>query len=323
VSARRFLARRLAHGALVVLCVSVFTFGLLALAPGDFFEELRLDSRVSPETLATLRAQYGLDRPLPVRYLRWLGAALHGDLGFSLAYNAPATPLLLARAGNTLLLAGCALVLTWLVALPLGVTRGGAPGGPRDRLVSLASAVLLAVPEVAIVLLLLLLALRTRRLPVGGMVSSVPPASGEWLRDRLAHLVLPVLALTLAALPSVLRHVRAAVAEVLDAPFVRAAEAHGIPRRRRLWRHVLPAGANPIVTLFGSSVGALLSGSLLVEVVMGWPGLGPLLLEAVLARDVHLVIGAVMLSAVSFMAGHLLADVLLWLADPRIRAETP
>jgi peptide/nickel transport system permease protein len=131
---------------------------------------------------------------------------------------------------------------------------------------------------------------------------------------------LPVLALVLSALPMLVRHVRAAVADVLQAPFVRAARGHGISRRTLLYRYVLRAAANPLITLFGISLGALLSGSLLVEVVMSWPGLGPLLLEAILARDVYVVIGGVLCSTVFLVVGNLFADMLVYWADPRIRS---
>jgi peptide/nickel transport system permease protein len=131
---------------------------------------------------------------------------------------------------------------------------------------------------------------------------------------------LPVLALVLSALPMLVRHVRAAVADALKAPFVRAAMGHGISRRTLLYRYVLRAAAIPLITLFGFSLGALLSGSLLVEVVMSWPGLGPLLLEAILARDVYVVIGGVLCSTVFLVAGNFFADMLVYWADPRIRS---
>jgi peptide/nickel transport system permease protein len=182
---------------------------------------------------------------------------------------------------------------------------------------------LLAVPDVVAALALMLVALRTGWLPLGGMVSLGHETMGPAARaaDLLAHLALPALALTLGALPTLLRHVRASMEAALAEPFVRAARAHGIPERQVLLRHALPAAANPLVSLFGLSVASLLSMSLLVEVVMGWPGLGPLLLEAILARDFHLVLAAVLASTLFLLAGNLLADLLLAAVDPRIRAE--
>jgi len=142
------------------------------------------------------------------------------------------------------------------------------------------------------------------------------------LRDLGLHMILPVTALALSALPLLVRHVRAAVADVLNAPFLLAAVGHGIPRRTLLYRYALPAAANPLISLFGFSIGALLSGSLLIEVVMSWPGLGPLLLEAILARDLYLVVGGILFSTLFLVGGNLLADLLLYWADPRIRTES-
>jgi peptide/nickel transport system permease protein len=143
------------------------------------------------------------------------------------------------------------------------------------------------------------------------------------VRDVTVHLVLPVTVLVAAALPVLLRHVRSAVAEALEAPFVRAAEGYGISRMRLLYRYALPAAGHSLIVLFGFSLGTLLSGSLLVEVVMSWPGLGPFLLEAILARDLYVVIGGVLLSTLFLVAGNFVADVLLYWVDPRIRAEVP
>ncbi len=139
------------------------------------------------------------------------------------------------------------------------------------------------------------------------------------LSDLVRHMILPVAALVLSSLPLLVRHVRAAVAEVLGAPFLLAAKGHGIPKHRLLYRYALRAAANPLISLFGFSVGALLSGSLLVEVVMSWPGIGPFLLEAILARDLYVVIGGVLFSTLFLLGGNFLADVLLYWADPRIR----
>src|SRR5437868_3286041 len=229
----RYLGRRVGHGLLMLFGVSILLFLLFQAAPGDFLSEVKLNSQISPETMAQLRAQYGLDQSLPIRYWRWAKSSARGDFGYSFSYNAPAASLLWPRARNTLLL-------------------------------------------------------------------SVP-------------------ALMIGSLAIILRHVRASVSEVLESSYMRAAEGHGLPRFKLLFRYALPAAANPLISLFGLSVAVLLSVSLLIEVVMSWPGIGPLLLEAILARDLFLVIGAVMLSTVFLIAGNLLGDVLLYAFDPRIR----
>jgi peptide/nickel transport system permease protein len=278
---------------------------------------------MSEETVRALRARHGLDRPLPERYARWLGSLLRGELGFSFAYGQPVASLLWPRAWNTLVLTVTATTTVWLLAIPLGVWWASRRERPAGYALAVLTALLLAVPDLVVAFLLLLLAVRTGWLPAGGMASldAEPLAAAARAQDLALHLVLPVTALTIGALPVLLRHVRAAVAEVLDAPFVHAARAHGIPEGRVLFRHVLPAAANPLISLFGLSLAGLLSMSLLVEVVMSWPGLGPLLLEAILARDFHLVLGPVLASTVFLLGGNLVADLLLFAADPRIRAE--
>lgn len=242
----------------------------------------------------------------------------------SLAYNMPAATLLGPRARNTLLLTLTSLLLAWALAVPLGVCSAVRKGRWPDRLIGLSASLLLSIPQLLMACAVLLVATLTRALPTGGMLS--PGAEQMALPSRMAdlvrHMLPPILVLVAGALPPLLRHVRASVGEVLDAGFVTAARAHGLSPRRIIWLHVLPAAANPLLSLLGLSIGGLLSASLLVEVIMGWPGLGPLFLNAVEARDVHLIIGAVMLSACFLIAGSLLSDLLLYAFDPRIRVES-
>ena len=247
---------------------------------------------------------------------------VHGDLGYSFSYNSPVGPLLWVRARNTLFLTVTATLLSWGLALPLGVWSAERLGGLPDSLISWMMAGLMAVPDLALALGLLLFAARSGWFPTGGLASlgfeSLSPINE--LRDLTLHMFLPVAVLVLTALPLLVRHVRAAMAGVLHAPFLRAAQGHGIPRRRLLYRYALPAAANPLISLFGFSIGALLSGSLLVEVVMSWPGIGPLLVEAILSRDLYVVVGGVLLSTLFLVVGNFVADLFLYWADPRIRA---
>jgi peptide/nickel transport system permease protein len=320
----RFLLRRFGHALFLLAGVSVLAFLFTSLAPGTYFDEMRLSPQIAPETVAALRAQYGVDKPLPVRYMSWLNSVLRGRMGFSFAYNSPVAPLLLVRARNTLVLTITSTLLAWAIALPLGVWSAERLGQLPDRLLSWGTAILLVIPDLALALGLLVFAVRTGWFPTGGMASvdfeTLSPLNR--LRDLAFHMILPVTALVLSSLPLLLRHVRAAVANVLDAPFLLAAVGHGIPRRTLLYRYALPAAANPLISLFGFSIGVLLSGSLLIEVVMSWPGLGPLLLESILARDLYVVIGGVLFSTLFLVGGNFLADLLLYWADPRIRTES-
>jgi peptide/nickel transport system permease protein len=319
----RYFLKRLVHAIFLLTSVSILSFVFTALAPGNYFDEMRLNPQISAETVEALRVHYDVDRPLMVRYARWLASIAHGDLGYSFAYNSPAAPLLWARAWNTLLLTLTATLLSWLIALPLGVWSAERLRCAPDVAISSATGILLAIPDLLLALGLLLLAVRTGLFPTGGIVS-VGFETLSWfnkVRDVLLHMALPVAALVLSTLPSLVRHVRSAMVGVLGSGFLRAAQAHGISRHTILFRYALPAGAHPLISLFGFSLGALLSGSLIVEVVMSWPGLGPLLVEAILARDLYLVIGGVMFSTIFLVAGNFIADLLLYWADPRIRVS--
>lgn len=318
----RYLLRRLGHVIFLLFGVSILAFLFATLAPGNYFDEMRLNPQIAPETVTALRARYQLDRPLPVRYISWLKSTLHGEMGFSFANDTPVAPLLIARSRNTLLLTITATLIVWGIALPLGVWSAQRFGKLPDRLLSWATAALLVIPDLALVIGLLVFAVKTGWFPAGGMASIDFESLSllAKLRDVAFHMVLPVTALVVSALPLLVRHVRAAVAEVLNAPFMLAARGHGIPERTLLYRYALRAAANPLISLFGFSIGALLSGSLLIEVVMSWPGLGPLLLESILARDLYVVIGGVLFSTLFLVSGNFLADMLLYWADPRIRA---
>jgi peptide/nickel transport system permease protein len=319
----KYLGHRILQSLFLLFGVSLLSFAFVELAPGSFYDEIRLNPQISSETLANLQRQYGMEQSLPVRYFRWLNSAAKGEFGFSFAYNSPVRPLLWSRARNTLLLTVSATLLAWLVALPLGILSAQKRRGWIDRFGGLLISMLLATPDVLVALGMLLFALRTHWLPVGGMSSVGAVEQSEWQHWRSigTHLLGPVVVLVLASLPTLTRHIRAAMCEALDSPYIHAARAHGIPRWRIVLGHALPVAANPLISLFGLSLGSLLSASLLTEVIMSWPGLGPLLLEAILGRDLYVVIGAVMCASLFFVCGTLIGDLLLFAADPRIRTE--
>jgi peptide/nickel transport system permease protein len=296
----KYATVRLLHGLLLLIGISVASFLLAGLAPGDFYTELRLDPRVSEETVAALRAQHHLDRPLLERYGYWLKSVAHGEFGYSLAYHTAAGPLIGQRLPRTLALTAAASLLAWLLAIPLGIYHAVRRGRWQDHALGAAAALLLAIPELLLAIVFMVIAVETRWAP-------------------LTHPAIPVAVLALGMAPILERHVRSSVSDVLSSPFVLAARAHGIPSTRILYRHALPAAVHPLIALFGFSLGTLMSASLLVEVLVGWPGLGPLFLEAILARDFAIVLGVVMVSAATLIAGSLAADLLLYRADPRIR----
>lgn len=313
--------RRLLQSAGLMFSIATIWFLALSAAPGDYFDEARFNT-TSPETIAMLRDSYGLSQPLPVRYGRWLRSVLHGDLGVSIAYNMRVSTLIAPRVANTLLLTGTSLVLSWMLALSLGAWAGAQKDGPADRFLRGLAAILLAIPELTAATLLVYWAARTGSLPVGGIASGRTDLPAESaLYTSALHMVLPVAVLTAASFPMLFRHVRQAVSDAITEPFIRTAISFGVSPVRLWFQYILPAAANPLLSLFGLSLATLLSSSLVVEVVFGWPGLGPLFLDAVFSRDTYLLLAPVLLSSLFLLAGNLLADFLLMLNDPRIRGR--
>jgi peptide/nickel transport system permease protein len=317
----KFIIRRLARSAFLVLGAVFLSFIFASMAPGSYFDEMKLNPQISPETIAALQNKYGLDRPLPERFSTWLNSAAHGDFGYSFAYNRPVAPLLWDRARNTLILAILATSLAWLVAIPLGTWMAVHRGTWGERAGGVSLAGLLITPDILLALTALVIAVRTGLLPVGGMYSSENAGSNAWAPgcDVFRHIIGPAFVLLLGMFPMLTAHVRSAMVAALEAPSVRAARAHGIARQRILYRYALPLSASPLISLFGISLATLLSSTLLVEVVMSWPGLGPFFLEAIFARDIYCVIGTVFLSTLFLVAGTLIADLMLYAVDPRIR----
>jgi peptide/nickel transport system permease protein len=295
--------RRLLHAGALLFAVSILSFLMGRFAPGGFFDDLRLNPQLSPETVSRLRARYGLGASLPVQYGKWVTSAVRGDFGTSLAWQQPVAPVLAPRIRNTLQLTGAALIGAWVIGLPLGMLAGSRRKSLVDRAGSLLTAVLLAIPELLLLLILMYSAVAFGRF---------------WL---LRSFLLPLTVLVAGAAPAIFLHARAATEEVLRSGFIRSARAHGI-RGLQLWlRFVLPASANPLISLFGLSIGGLIGASLVVETVLSRPGLGPLFLEAIASRDLDVVTAVMLLSAAFLVVGNLLADLALAWNDPRLRDE--
>ena len=321
---RTFVLRRVLQVIPLLLGISALTFLMLHLAPGDYFASLAENPSVSAETIERMRHQFGLDRPAWLQYVLYLrNLFLRFDLGTSFTYHQPVAEVLLARLGNTLLLASAGALVTWGVAIPLGVLAAARAGGLVDRLLSLVAFAGLSVPEVLSGLLLLSFAARTHWFPIGGMHSLDAEALGAWGRvtDTLHHLVLPALVVGVVPLASRMRQMRSGMLDELRLDYVTTARAKGLPESAVVARHALRNALNPMITLFGFTLGSLVSGSFVAEYVFNWPGLGTVTLEAIQRQDPYLVLGSVTLAAFVLVAGNLAADLLLLAADPRIAHE--
>jgi peptide/nickel transport system permease protein len=311
-----FVLRRFAATVLTLAAVSVLSFSLLSLAPGDFVDDMRLNPEMTEEMASRLKSQYGLDRGFVERYSAWCRSALKGDFGVSMAYGMPAAKVVKPRLKNTLALGGLSIAAAWLAACLLGFLAAVRRGSWVDRCVQIMTATATAFPEILFGTMLLLLAAR-----FGWLRSDVAflrdASAAEWLK----RMVLPGLVLAFGAFPVIVRHLRSALVEAAAAPYVLEARSAGI-RGRRLWLgQILPAAANPIITLLGLSAAGLIGGSVIAETLFGWPGVGPLFIEAIMARDVHIVLDLALASAALLAAANFLSEICLYIADPRLRAE--
>ena len=318
----RFLLRRLAASLLLLYLVLTATFFLLHLAPGSPAALLAEDQRVTVEQRENLRRIYGLDRPLPVQYARWLGAMARGDWGISFTYQRPVTALVFDAVPASLLLAAAALVVEYGLGLAFGIAAARRPGSATDHAIRFVSLLIYSQPGFWLAVMgILLFSLIWPVLPAGHMysVGAEEMGRGARLLDLLRHLILPAGVLGLSQAGSVVRYVRANLLEVLGQEHIRAARAKGISERRVVWVHALRNALPPLIQVLALSFVALLSGGVILEIIFSWPGLGRLLYEAIQTRDYPLVLAATAFSAVMVLLANLAADLLHALADPRIR----
>jgi peptide/nickel transport system permease protein len=317
---RGFLMR-LVRGGAVVLGVVTLTFLLLHLAPGDPVERL-LGPAATPEQVEAARRSAGLDQPLPVQYALWLSGSLRGDFGASLAQGRPVADLLWEAWPATAFLVVSSLLLSYLGGIAVGAWQANLRHRTTDALISAGSVTLNAMPGYWLGLaLVMVFTYQLRWLPSFGAegLDAEFLSGPERLIDRLRHLALPLLTLTLIGLGGVARFASASMRELRDATFLASARARGLPEPQVVLRHQLRNALIPLVTLLGLSLPALFSGTVFVEAIFAWPGVGMVLVQAVQARDYPVVMAAATISAVLVVLGNLLAEVLVARVDPRVR----
>jgi peptide/nickel transport system permease protein len=317
-----YIFKRILQAIPLLLIISVLIFTLLKLSPVDPLAHLKANPSISQAAIKAEEERLGLNKPAPIQYGIWLKNLLQGDLGISTSGSSVST-LLVNRAGNTLLLSLITLFFTWLIAVPAGVYAAVHRGKWVDKFFGLLTAVGMSMPTFLLALLLLMLALASRALPIGGLTSPdfFERNLFQQILDVAHHLIIPVAVLTFVNLAHIQRQMRANLLDVYRAEYVRTARAKGLPENVVIYRHALRNAINPLITMMGFEFSYLLSGAALTETVLAYPGLGRLTLEAVLTKDMNLVMASLMLGSVMLIAGNLLADVLLKFADPRISLE--
>jgi peptide/nickel transport system permease protein len=308
-----FVARRLLFMLPVALLVSFVTFMLIHLVPGDPARVL-LGEEATPQSVAALRQQLGLDRPLGVQYGLWLWQAIHGNLGESIQLQQPVIQAIWQRLPVTIELGVASLIFSVALAVPLGVMAATNPNGRLDWLVNVTSLLGTAIPSFVLGLLLILVfAVFIRIFPPGGYV----PFSEDPL-GNLRDLVLPAVALGVGAVAVNLRQVRTSMLEVLHEDYIRTAWAKGLRPRQVNYRHALRNALMPLLTIVGLQVGAILAGTFVIETIFLWPGIGALTIQSIFSKDYPVVQGVVLLAALSYMAVNLFVDIGYKVLDPRV-----
>lgn len=298
----------------ILLGISFVAFFLVRLVPGDPVVAMA-GMEADAATIAALRAKYGLDLPLPAQFAIWFGQVIQGDLGRSIQTGRPVAAMLGTAFGPTLLLAGAALIVSLLIAIPAGIASATRPNTGLDFCVSLGALAGLSLPSFWIgILLILTFSIHLPILPSSGFVSP-----GVDVAKAFLHLVLPALTLGTALAAATMRMTRATMIEVLRQDYIRTARAKGLSRAVVVWKHGLANASMPIVTLIGIQMGQVLSGVVVTETIFSWPGVGKLTVDAIFARDYPLVQGAVLCMAVLFVTINLVTDLLYSVLDPRVR----
>jgi len=324
----RYLARRILGAIPLLLGIATLVFFVLAIAPGDAATYL-IRPGMTAEVVARIRSNFGLDQPLLLRYVKWLGAMLRGDFGYSFSFGRPVADVIRAFLPNTLLLSGCALVLSFLGGIVLGALQASRQYSKTDSALSVVLLFFYSMPSFWLALMLMLIFSVFARsvwhwpfwLPVSGM-TSMDYASlglGGRILDRAWHLVLPTVSLTLVLTAGIARFMRSSMLEVVRQDYIRTARAKGLPERTVVFKHALRNALIPVITLAGLYIPLLFGGTVFIEVVFSWPGMGKAIVDAIVARDYPLVMATSLLFAAMVIAGNLLADVLYAVVDPRIR----
>lgn len=317
-----YILKRILQSIPLLIIVSILSFFIIRLSPVDPLAELRLNPSVSQETLQKETQRLGLDKPIIVQYGKWAKSFVKGDLGIT-SNGEKVSAKLKERIPNTLLLTTIVIFLTWIVGIPLGVAAALNWKTPFDRILTVLTSIGMAIPSFFFAVLLLIFAVKTGWFPIGGLTSSdfLEMNFMQQVWDITHHLILPVTVLFTLSLAGLQRQMRANLLDVLDSDYVKFARAKGLSEFDVVYKHALRNAINPMITLLGFEFAGLLSGAALTEYVFQYPGLGRLILEAVLKSDINLVMASLMMGAIMLILGNLIADILLIITDPRIRVK--
>lgn len=320
-----YVFKRLSQGALTLLLASALCFFIVELAPGNYLDTLKENPQITPERIAELTKQFGLDQPPIIQYFRWLWRVItRFDFGESFVYFRSVSSLLVERIPATLLLALSSIIITWAIAIPLGILSAVKQNTAVDKILRVLSYFGQGFPSFITALIFLVIAQFLSPLfPVGGMTSinhDELSILGKIL-DIGWHMILPTIALSITSFAGLQRLTRGQLLDVLRQDYIQTARAKGLPENKVIYVHALRNAINPLITLLGFEFASLLGGSFIAEFFFNWPGLGRLTLQAVTAQDKYLVMASLMMGATMLIIGNLLADLLLKAVDPKIKLE--
>lgn len=317
-----YIFKRILQSIPILILVTIISFFLIRLSPVDPLAELRLNPAISKQTIEYETKRLGLDKPIPVQYFYWAKNFIKGDMGTTTTGESVSGKIK-ERVLNTLLLSLNVIFWTWLIGIPLGVIAALNYRSTFDRLLTLFSSAGMAIPSFFFAVLLLIFAQKTGFFPIGGLTSANFYTMTLWNKiiDIMHHLVLPTFVLTTLSLASLSRQMRANLLDVLDSDFVKYLAAKGIPKNKIIFKHAMRNAINPLITLLGFEFAGLLSGAALTEYVFQYPGLGRLILEAVMKSDINLVMAGLVIGSIMLVAGNIISDILLRITDPRLRAN--
>jgi len=319
----KFVFKRVLISIPMLLGISLLTFILMQLTPGNYLDTLRMDPQISDKQIDQMKALYQMDKPLVQQYGAWILNILRGEWGYSFYYNVKVSEIIQSRLFNTFILSLASFLITWMIGIPLGIWAALNRNNWIDRMIQFFSYVGLSLSSFFLAMIFLYWASQTGCLPLGGMYSPNFDDLGFLgkIWDVTLHLIIPATALSIGSIAGLQRIMRGNMLEVLGQQYILTAKAKGLPQNRIVYHHALRNAVNPMITLLGYEISGLLSGAALIEIICSWPGLGSLMLTAVRSKDIYLVMASMMMGGLMFLVGNLLADIALAKVDPRIRYD--
>lgn len=317
-----YILKRIFQSLPIIILVTIISFFLIRLSPIDPLAELKLNPAVSKQTVESEVKRLGLDKPIPVQYFYWAKNFVKGDMGTTTTGEKVSNKIK-ERVLNTLLLSLNVIFWTWLIGIPIGIIAALNYRSAFDRMLTALSSAGMAIPSFFFAVLLLIFAQKTGWFPIGGLTSANFYNLNGWEKflDIMHHLFLPTFVLTTLSLAGLSRQMRANLLDTLDSDYVKYAISKGISRKKVILKHALRNAVNPLITMLGFEFAGLLSGAALTEYVFQYPGLGRLILEAVMKSDINLVMAGLVIGSLMLVIGNVISDILLRIVDPRVRAN--